>query len=73
MVLKYSDSGRPYREPPYSKEELRDLEARIYKTPICITRPVGRTPGPPAAVSHYPGGSPPDATPIPGAQPIRRR
>jgi hypothetical protein len=29
MVLKYSESGHPYREPPYSKEELRDLEARI--------------------------------------------
>ena len=33
MVLKHSKDGLPYREPPYSKEELRELEARIYKTP----------------------------------------
>jgi hypothetical protein len=73
MVLKHNKNCFPYREPPYSKEELRELEARIYKTPISITRLVGRTPDQPAAVSHDPGGSPPDATPISGAQPVRRR
>ena len=40
MVLKHSKDGLPYHEPPYSKAELRDLEARIYQTPVSITRPV---------------------------------
>jgi hypothetical protein len=68
MVLKHSKDGLPYHEPPYSKDELRDLEARIYQTPVSITRPVGRAQQPPGAGSQQPVGSPPDA-----AQKLPRR
>ena len=44
MVLKYSDRpAAPIGSRPRAKRvELRDLEARIYQTPVLITRPVGR-------------------------------
>lgn len=67
MVLKHSKDGLPYHEPPYSKDELRDLEARIYQTPVSITRPVGQSPQTPAAGSPQPRGSSPDAPPTSGA------
>jgi hypothetical protein len=63
MVLKYSESGHRYREPPYSKDELRDLEARIYQTPVSITQLVGRAAQTPAAGSPKPGAPSPDAAP----------
>ena len=68
MVLKHSKDGLPYHEPPYSKEELRDLEARIYQTPVSITRPVWRAAQTSAAGSPKPGAPSPDAAPGSGEQ-----
>ncbi len=45
MVLKYID-GVKYREPPYTEEELADLEWRIYQPPVTIlwgSKPLTRT------------------------------
>jgi hypothetical protein len=36
MVIKYSKGGTPWHEPPYTKEELRELESRVYGAPVAI-------------------------------------
>lgn len=46
MVLKYSEDGYPYHEPPYTWMELRELEGRANAPPVAVYR--GKpTPPPP--------------------------
>jgi hypothetical protein len=46
MVLKYSEDGYPYHEPPYTWNELRELEGRFNAPPVAVYR--GKpTPPPP--------------------------
>ena len=42
MVIRYSKSGHPYREPPYTKAEERDLYRRINGAPIAVLHPPAR-------------------------------
>jgi hypothetical protein len=53
MVLKYSKGGAPYREPPYSPEELREIERTLYGPPITVVR--GSASASPAAPVPAPG------------------
>jgi hypothetical protein len=63
MVLKYSKDGFPYREPPYSKEELREIESTLYNPPASIYRgprsPPSRT-GPQGSEEQQPGEARPE-------------
>jgi hypothetical protein len=38
MVLKYSKSGAPYRDPPYTAEEQEMLDRAAHGPPIAIYR-----------------------------------
>jgi hypothetical protein len=49
MVLKYSVEGLPYREPPYTKAEMLEMEKHMYGPPIAI---YGHRPDRPAPVSQ---------------------
>jgi hypothetical protein len=48
MVRKYDKYGTPYLEPPYTKEELREIERTLYDPPVTVVRgprPESRPPG----------------------------
>jgi hypothetical protein len=47
MVLKYSEDGYPYHEPPYTWMELRELEGRANAPPVAIYKGKPTDPPPP--------------------------
>jgi hypothetical protein len=62
MVLRYAKDGSPFREPPYTKKEIAEIEG-FYGTPIGITR------------AHARGEAParPEASPPPPAKSRRAK
>ena len=70
MILKYDKYGTPYQEPPYSEEELREIERTLYGPPIAIVRgPRGSPPS--AGPEQPPAGSPPASEPPPAGRSTR--
>ena len=64
MVRKRDDLGGYYHQAPWTKEELADLESRIYRPPVTIARvrpPAG--PFAPASPASEPPQEEPPASP----------
>jgi hypothetical protein len=38
MARKFDKYGTPYLSPPYTKEEVREIERTLYDTPITVVR-----------------------------------
>jgi hypothetical protein len=60
MVVRTAKNGFKYREPPYSEEELRDLERFCNSTPVAM---IGRRRGQPDTGSQRPAAEGSAATP----------